>query len=122
MQMCATTISPQHTACVFVLSFWGQGVHVCACCRGQRLILCLYLFLKIRVYCEGAHGGQKRVSGLMELGLQAFVRYPTWVLGTEFPPSTRPGSALITSAISLASFTLLFEAGSLTESEDYQFS
>lgn len=31
----------------------------------------------------GIHGGQKKVSDLLELELQVIVRHLTWVLGTE---------------------------------------
>lgn len=99
-----------HTVCVFVLSFWGQGVHVCACCRVQRLILCvflyLYLFKGVCVLWRCPWRSEKSIRSHGAGGLQTFVN-PTWVLGMELPPSTRAGSALITWAISLASFLYL---------------
>jgi hypothetical protein len=44
--------------------------------------------------CTGAHRGQKRPSNPLELGLQALVSHPVWVLGSELGSSVRAIYAL----------------------------
>lgn len=52
--------------------------------------------LKCVHVCASVHGGQKRISDLLELELQTGVSHQTWVPGTNLP-SLEEQYALVTS-------------------------
>lgn len=58
-------------------SFMCMCMHACmrAC-----VCMCVYVFVCVCHICVGIQGGQKRVSDLLKLGLQAVISYPVWML------------------------------------------
>ena len=67
-----------HSACYlshrfFIGQFFHVHVYVCMC-------VCAYMFVCVCHICVCIQGGQKRVSDLLKLGLQAVISYPMWML------------------------------------------
>ena len=83
---------------VIILTVWGVTCYVAA--SNEHIKIALFLFMYVCIFVSvclvfvDAHRGQKRVSDLLELELQAVVNSPLWVLGTELWSSARAANVL----------------------------